>query len=138
MIQQRKSQVSPHWQKNSSNILDWKRWQNMPLLLFDITRFLGLEFFPGPWWGCFSSLSLPTCNFLSCLRACSQWWRSCYRLIGARVFNSGRKKKSESTDKTDISGILGFFIFIFIFIIFYLFFNLLFSIKNIHKINFGR
>ena len=52
--------------------------------------------------------------------------------ISPRVFNSGRGKKSEPTDKTDISGISGFFIFIFIFLFFYLFFNLLFSIKNIH------
>ena len=51
---------------------------------------------------------------------------------GSRVFNSGRGKKSEPTDKTDISGISGFFIFIFIFLFFYLFFNLLFSIKNIY------
>ena len=52
--------------------------------------------------------------------------------IPPRVFNSGRKKKSEPTDKTDISGISGFFIFIFIYLFIYLFFNLLFSIKNIH------
>ena len=58
--------------------------------------------------------------------------------VGVRVFNSGRGKKSEPTDKTDISGISGFFIFIFIFFIFLFIFNLLFSIKNIHKINFGR
>ena len=35
-----------------------------------------------------------------------------------RVLNSGRGKKSEPTDKTDISGISGFFIFIFYFFIF--------------------
>ena len=53
-------------------------------------------------------------------------------LAPCRVFNSGRKKKSEPTDKTDISGISGFFIFIFYFLFIYLFFYLLFSIKNIH------
>ena len=58
-------------------------------------------------------------------------------IVKSRVFNSGRGKKSEPTDTTDISGISGFFIFIFIFLFFFLFFYLLFSIKNIHKINFG-
>jgi len=38
--------------------------------------------------------------------------------VWTRVFNSGRGKKSEPTDKTDISGISGFFIFIFYFFIF--------------------
>ena len=42
-------------------------------------------------------------------------------VVYTRVFNSGRKKKSEPTDKTDISGISGFFIFIFIFFIFFYF-----------------
>ena len=54
----------------------------------------------------------------------------------ARVFNSGRGKKSEPTDKTDISGISEFFIFIFIFYVYFL--NLFFSETNIQKINFGR
>ena len=61
-------------------------------------------------------------------------------VVWFRVFNSGREKKSVLTDKTEISGIWGFFIFIFIFIfIFYVyFFNLFFSGTNIQKINFGR
>ena len=56
----------------------------------------------------------------------------------ARVFNSGREKKSVLTDKTEISGISGFFIFIFIFIFYVFFFNIFFSGTNIQKINFGR
>ena len=43
--------------------------------------------------------------------------------ILARVFNSGRGKKSVPTDKTEISGISGFFIFIF----YVYFFNLFFA-----------
>ena len=66
------------------------------------------------------------------------WSLSTQETLVARVFNSGRGKKSEPTDKTDISGISGFFILFLLFLFFYLFFNLLFSIKNIHKTNFGR
>jgi len=44
------------------------------------------------------------------------------------------KKKSAITDKVEILGISGFFIFIF----YVYFLNLFFSETNIQKINFGR
>ena len=47
-------------------------------------------------------------------------------IVKSRVFNSGRGKKSEPTDKTDISGISGFFIFIFIFYFLCLFLKIIF------------
>ena len=62
----------------------------------------------------------------------------CTRADQPRVFNSGREKKSVLTDKTEISRISEFFIFIFIFYFFVFFFNLFFSGTNIQKINFGR
>ena len=49
-----------------------------------------------------------------------------------RVFNFGRKKILDPTDKTEISGISEFFIFIFIYLfIFNLFFNKKIFIKSI-------
>jgi len=49
-------------------------------------------------------------------------------ITAGRVFNSGMKKKSAITDKVEISGISGFFIFLFFYVYFL---NLFFSETNI-------